>query len=50
MPSYEQFALDMQDDTKLNAFRQSMSQHYDMPEIDKLIADVALGHKKEDKE
>lgn len=50
MPSYEQFALDMQDDTKLNAFRQSMSQHYDMPEIDKLKADLGFVKKKEDTE
>lgn len=48
MPSYEQFALDMQDDTKLNAFRQSMSQYYDMPEIDKLKADLGFVKKKED--
>ena len=50
MPSYEQFALDMQDDTKLNAFRQSMSQHYDMPEIDKLKADLGFVKKKDDTE
>lgn len=50
MPSYEQFALDMQDDTKLNTFRQSMSQHYDMPEVDKLKADLGFVKKKEDTE
>mgnify|MGYP000506310340 CR=1 FL=1 len=48
MPNYDQFVLDMQDDTKLDAFRNSMSEHYDMPEMNQLKADLGFVKKKED--
>jgi hypothetical protein len=50
MPSYEQFVLDMQDDVKLSTFRNSMSEHYDMPELDQMKSDLGFSKKKEDTE
>lgn len=48
MPNYDQFVLDMQDEAKLDAFRNSMSEHYDMPEMDQLKADLGFVKKKDD--
>ena len=47
MPNYEQFLIDMQDDTKLNKFRESMSQHYEIPDLETLKSDMGLVKKNE---
>jgi hypothetical protein len=48
MPDYDQFVLDMQDESKLASFRQSMSDHYDIPEVDQLRSDIGIVKKKDD--
>jgi len=50
MPNYEQFILDMQDDSKLSQFRESMSEYYDIPELDQFKTDLGFSKKKEDTE
>ena len=33
LPPFEQFVVDMQDEAKLDRFRESMSEHFDIPDI-----------------
>jgi len=42
MPSFEQFAKDMQDANALDTFRQSMSKHYSMPDLETLKKDIGF--------
>lgn len=40
MPDFDTFKADMQDDSKLQSFRDNMSAHFDMPDVDTLRADL----------
>ena len=42
MPSFEDFKVDMEDEDKLSKFRESMSIHYDIPDIDTLKEDLGI--------
>lgn len=42
MPDFDTFKADMEDDTKLQSFRDNMSAHFDMPDVDTLRADLGF--------
>ena len=48
MPSFEDFKVDMEDEDKLSKFRESMSIHYNIPDIDTLKKDLGLKPGKKD--
>ena len=42
VPPYEQFLIDMQDEAKLIRFRESMAEHFDIPDIETLKKDIGF--------
>ena len=42
MPSYDEFVVDMQDESKLTSFRESMLTHYDMPDVETFKNDIGF--------
>ena len=42
LPSFEQFVTDMQDGEKLARFRESMAQHYDIPDLETFKQDIGF--------
>lgn len=42
MPGFEQFVEDMQDETKLSKFRDSMAEHFEIPELDVFKEDLGF--------
>jgi hypothetical protein len=42
MPSYDEFVVDMRDESKLATFRESMMAHYDMPDINTFKNDIGF--------
>jgi len=42
LPPYEQFVIDMQDEGKLSAFRDSMSEFFDIPDLDTFKSDIGF--------
>jgi hypothetical protein len=42
VPPYEQFVIDMQDEAKLIRFRESMAEHYDIPDLETLKKDIGF--------